>query len=170
MWWVSKAVRVVLEALKAAHQEHVTQLQAQVVVLQKELIVERQKVLGLERALAVSQGNVDWMRHYANALSADRQSLAAAKGLDLPAPRFEGQLQTAADVEARATAAARAREAGGGAPVEVGRAIETADDVDAAMAAYTGHVNGFEDVGDEEAERQGIVHNEADGTVEYRRK
>jgi hypothetical protein len=166
-WWVSRAVLI---ALKEAHSGEVVRLQAAMVGLTKELAIEKQKVLGLEKALAVSQSNVDWMRHYANALSEDRRSLAGLKGIELPAPRFEGQLQTPADVEARALAAAKQREAGGGAPVEVGRAIEDATDLDAAMAAYTGHVNGFEDLGDEEAERQGIRHNETDGSVEYAKK
>lgn len=169
MWWkwVSTAV---LEALKAAHLNQVTQLQAALVIAKNELAVERQKIIGLERALAVSQGNVDWMRVFANTISEDRKLLASTKGIELATPRFEGRLQTAADVEAAILAKARARQAGGGAPVEVGQALDTASDLDSAMAAYTGHVNGFEDVGDEEAERQGITHNEVDGSVEHRAK
>jgi hypothetical protein len=165
--WITK---LGLEALKLAHHAHVAGVETQLAQARKELAEERTKVLMLERALATSQANVDWMRHFANTMSQDRQHLAASKGLDLPGPQFEGKLQTPADVEAAALARARAREAGGGAPVEVGRAIEDAGDVDAAMAAYTGHVNGFEDLGDDEAERLGIGHNAEDGTVEYRGK
>lgn len=157
-----------LEALKRSHLELVAHLEGALAAAKKELAIEHERVVGLERALAVSQGNLDWMRHYANALSADRQAFASTKGIAMPAPQFEGTLQTAADVEKRALAVAQQREAGGGAPVEVGRAIDGAgDDLDAALAAYTGHVNGFEDLGDDESERQGITHDGVDGSVQY---
>lgn len=161
--WISKQA---WSELRLAHEGETAKLQAAIVLHRQELATERTAVLMLERALASSQANVDWMRHYANSLSQDRERIAAAKGLDLPGPQFEGALQTAADVVARARTAAE----GGGPPLEVGRALVAAEDPDSALAAMTGAVNGFEDVGDEEAGRQGIVHNETDGTVEYRGK
>lgn len=161
MWIAKKA----WDALQLAHQEERTKLQAAVVAHRQELATIRTQVVMLERALATAQGNVDWLRVFANTMSQDRQFIASTKGLELPGPQFDGQLQSAADIAAAARARTSAE--GGGPPLEVGRAIETAPDVDSALAAYTGAVNGFEDVGDEEADRLGIKHNEQDGAVEY---
>lgn len=163
MWMTKRA----LDALELRHAAEVARLTTLNDAQRQELTEERMKVVMLERAMASSQSNLDWMRIFANQLSHDRDQIARLRGFELAGPTFEGGLQTPADVEARAVAAARAREAGGGAPAIVGATLAAATDVDSAMAAYTGHVGGFEDVGDEEAERLGISHHEQDGAVEY---
>lgn len=146
--WISKRE---YDALVAARDE----------ALRGRLAAELRVTL-LERSLATSQANVDWLRVLANNLSADRAALGAARGIPLPAPEIAGHLQTAADLEARA----RMVEAGGGPTVEaLGRAM-SAGDVDQALAAYTDATAGFEDVGDEAAEAAGIQHAD-DGTVAY---
>lgn len=119
---------------------------------------ERAKVLGLERALAISQTNADHWRVLVNTLSQDRERIAAAKGLDLPGPRIEGRLQTPAAVTAAAVEG----------PAVVGRSLEEAETVEDALAMYKGHVDGFEDVGDAQADALGIAHAD-DGTLEYTR-
>lgn len=159
--WISRLAFV-------AQQEVLTSLDAQRDQLQRDLQIEQLKVTLLERQLATAQANVDWLRVFCNTLSQDRAAIAAAKGIELPAPVIEGALQTAAAVKARAAAVA----AGGGPPVEIGQAlsgIEAAADVDDALKAYGDSVHNFEDVGDAEAQRLGVQHNETDGTVEYTR-
>lgn len=143
-------------------------LQRTVDQLQRDLQVEQLKNTLLERQLATSQANVDWLRVFANQLSQDRTAIAASKGIDLPGPAIEGRLQTAAEVQAQAAAVA----AGGGPTLEVGRALDVitrAESVDEALAGYSDTLNGFEDVGDAEATRLGVKHNETDGTLEYTR-
>jgi hypothetical protein len=161
--WISKAQ---LAALEVRNQW----LEQQNTTLDKQLGEARLQIVALERALATSQTNVDWMRTMVNNAIADRNALARTKGIELDDYEIAGRLQTPADVEARALAAARAREAAGGANVDpaiVGQRLSDADSVEGAMAIMQGAVGGFEDVGDEEAERLGIRHNEHDGQVEY---
>lgn len=123
--------------------------------LQAELVQLRAERGALERALATSQANVEWLRVMFNAASNDRAAIAAAKGFTLPAPQIEGQPQTPGAVVAAANT-----------PTEIGNAFVEADDLDETMEHYTGSVNGFDDVGDEEASRLGIRHDGA-GNVEY---
>lgn len=130
--------------------------------IEAQLETERAKVVLLERQLATSQANVDWLRVMVNNLSHDRAAIAASRGLSLPAPQLEGALRTPADVTAAVAGD------GGGAPAALGVGSALANpDVDEAMEAFQGLTNGFEDVGDEEAERIGAIHAE-DGTLEFR--
>lgn len=139
MWIGKVAIRALLAKLDAREGE----LRLQIAGLQQEVERERTKVLMLERALAVSQANVDWMRVMANTMAQDRTKIAAFKGLDLPSPEIGGRLQTAADVERKAE-----KQAASGVPEEVGAAIAEAADFEEALDRYKGHVGNFEDVGD----------------------
>jgi hypothetical protein len=136
-------------------------LRKELAATQHALELERQKVIALERALAQSQANVEWLRLLYNQSANDRAAISAMKfGTPLPAPQLEGTLQTPQDV----IAAAEQRAA---APAGLQKAVLEEDDLDKALENYTGMAGGFGDVGDAEAERLGITHAD-DGSVAYK--
>lgn len=151
--------KAALEAVKETHAAAMQECAKTRVHLERDLRVARAQVLYLERALSTSQANVDWLRVMVNKANDDRAAIAASKGLELPSLQIDGTPQSVGQVEARAAAAANQ-------PVEDGKSFVDIEDLDGALAAYAGQVSNFEDLGDEEAKRQGIGHAD-DGTVEY---
>jgi hypothetical protein len=161
-------VATVLAAIEKLRGEDVQDLKRQLEVAQVRNVL-------LEKQLATAQANVDWLRVLANTFSNDRAAIAAAKGIILPNPQIEGAVRTPAEIARIAEhiagevdrLKAKDREEGGGAPAVVGAALADAPNVDDALDAYRGHVNNFEDVGDDAAAELGIGHDAKDGTVEY---
>lgn len=150
--WISKRA---YDALLAAHERELEAMTAEKDRLARALAIADAKRSLLKESLSVSQNNVDWLRVQVNNLTMDRAAIAAAKGIELPAPQIEGQLKTPEDV------VRQAKDAPAG-------LVQLPDDLDSAMEKYSTLTGGFEDVGDEEAARQGIRHAE-DGAVEYTR-
>lgn len=124
--------------------------------LHEDLNLKNVQIAALERALATSQANVDWLKVYANNAVNERNAIAASRGLQLPRPQIEGTPQSPEAVKNTALSGAD-------------KSFERAEDLDEAMETYRGSVGNFEDLGDAEAERQG-VHHADDGTVEYTRR
>ncbi len=166
MLFGKKLVAVLLPELKTIgalvarqHDASLAELRAKLNEREKQLGIAQVRIVALERQLATSQANVDWLRVFANNLSNDRAAIAATKGLALPVPQLEGDLTTPQQVQAAAV----------NAPVTSGAGfVDVPDDLDGAMEQYRGVVDNFEDVGDDRAKEMGIAHAD-DGTVEYRR-
>jgi hypothetical protein len=157
MFGWKQGVALVLAAVNKGNDEKVRKLESR-------LDLANVTITHLERQLATSQANADWLRHLANMAMADRAAIAESKGLILPNPQVEGVLRQPAEIIRGAAAGPIPTVAGdgGGAPAVVGAALADAPSVDTMIDRYAGHVGGFEDVGDELAAEMGLEH-EQDG-------
>jgi hypothetical protein len=130
-------------------------------VLQEQLRATRT----LETALTTAHATIAWMQVEINRLNLERAALARGHGVELPTLSIERGVR-AVDLWPGPVMPATVT----GAPLTPDdQSFARSEDLDEQTEAFRGSVGNFEDVGDDEAARAGIVHAD-DGTVEYAKK
>lgn len=118
-----------------------------------EVVQLRERVAQLERQLATTQANFEWLSAHVNRLEAERSTLLSrVLHLQLPAPEIVRDHTAAPPTPTQNRIA--------GVPVE--------DDYANSIPALQAMQNAFEDMGDEAASALGIVHDRAGNVVHTR--